>query len=133
MSSPNIGTENVTSFDFGNEYQFTACFDDKQRLNQLEMYCNRDDYRFRTLGEDLEEVQQIVSTCSDELVNEDSPEDYGAVTDEETDSIVVLRNSVTRRRDTNHDYRPVKIVISRKQSVDQGGNQVENRNSARGI
>lgn len=125
MPSAKIGTENVTSFDFGDGYQFTACFDDKQPLNQLEVCSKRDDYRVRTPGEDLEEVQQIVSTCSDELVIGESSEDYCAITDEEADSIVVKRNSVSRRRGTNPDCRLLKIVMSRKQSIVQGGNQVK--------
>jgi hypothetical protein len=117
--------EEITAFDFGNTYLFTAYFDKEQLFNQLEKYYNRDKYRFKVPEEDLEEVQQTLDSYFYELVIEDSPDEYCVVADEETDSNAILSNSVMRKQRRNHDIYLMKDKLSLEQAVEQGAIRVE--------
>ncbi|WP_256299320.1 hypothetical protein [Haloarchaeobius salinus] len=117
--------EEITAFDFGNTYLFTAYFDEEQLFNQLEKYYNRDKYRFKVPEEDLEEVQQTLDSYFYELVIEDSPEEYCVVADEETDSNAILSNSVMRKQRRNHDIYLMKDKLSLEQAVEKGAIRVE--------
>lgn len=125
MPSFNVDTEEITAFDFGNTYVFTAYFDEEQLFNQLKKYYNRDKYRFKVPEEDLEEVQQTLDNYFYELVLEDSPEEYCVVADEETDSNAILSNSVMRKQRRNHDIYLMKNKLSLEQAVEQGAIRVE--------
>ena len=121
----NVDTEEITAFDFGNTYLFTAYFDEEQLFNQLKKYYNKDKYRFKVPEEDLEEVQQTLDNYFYELVLEDSPEEYCVVADEETDSNAILSNSVMRKQRRNHDIYLMKDKLSLEQAVEQGAIRVE--------
>ncbi len=125
MPSFNVDMEEITAFDFGNTYLFTAYFDEEQLFNQLEKYYNRDKYRFKVPEEDLEEVQQTLDSYFYELVIEDSPEEYCVVADEETDSNAILSNSVMRKQRRNHDIYLMKDKLSLEQAVEKGAIRVE--------
>ena len=125
MPSFNVDMEEITAFDFGNTYLFTAYFDEEQLFNQLEKYYNRDKYRFKVPEKDLEEVQQTLDNYFYELVIEDSSEEYCVVADEETDSNATLSNSVMRKRRGNHDIYLMKNKLSLEQAVEQGAIRVE--------
>ena len=66
----NVDTEEITAFDFGNTYLFTAYFDEEQFFNQLKKYYSRDKYRFKVLEEDPERVQQTLDNYFYKLVIE---------------------------------------------------------------
>ncbi|MFB6215675.1 MAG: hypothetical protein ABEJ72_01705 [Candidatus Aenigmatarchaeota archaeon] len=125
MPSFNVDMEEITAFDFGNTYLFTAYFDEEQLFNQLKKYYNRDKYRFKVPEEDLEEVQQTLDSYFYELVIEDSPEEYCVVADEETDSNAILSNSVMRKQRRNHDIYLMKDKLSLEQAVEKGAIRVE--------
>ena len=125
MPSFNVDMEEITAFDSGNTYLFTAYFDEEQLFNQLEKYYNRDKYRFKVPEKDLEEVQQTLDNYFYELVIEDSSEEYCVVADEETDSNATLSNSVMRKRRGNHDIYLMKNKLSLEQAVEQGAIRVE--------
>jgi uncharacterized protein (DUF1015 family) len=117
--------EEILAFDFGNTCLFTVYFDEEQLFNQLEKHYNRYKYRFKVPEEDLEEVQQTLDNYFYELVIEDSPEESCVVADEETDSNVILSNSVMRKQRRNHDIYLMKGKISIKRAVEQGAIRVK--------
>jgi hypothetical protein len=121
----NIDTEDITAFDFGNRYLFTAYFDENQLFNQLEKYYNRYRYYFKVAEEDLEEVRQILDNYFCKLVVEDSTEEYCVVANEETDTDAILRNSVMSKQRQNHGIYLMKDKLSLKQAVEQRAIQIE--------
>lgn len=114
MPSFNVDTEEITTFDFGNRYLFTAYFDEEQLFNQLKQYYYSDKYRFEIPDSDLKQVQQTLDSYSYKLVIEDSPENYCVVADEEANSNTILKNSVIRKQRRNHD-----IYLIKKQTITQ--------------
>lgn len=119
----NVDTEEITAFDLGNTYLFTAYFDEEQLFNQLKKHYNKNKYRFKVPEEDLKEVQQTLDNFY-KLVLEESPEEYCVVADEETDSNAILSNSVMRKQRRNHDIYLMKDKLSLEQAVEKGSIRV---------
>lgn len=125
MPSFDIDKEEITAFDLGNGYLFTAYFDEDLLFNQLKEYYNSDKYRFEIPDGDLEQVRQILNEFYYELKIEHSLEDYCVTIDEDVDSSSILRNSVKRKHRECHEIYLMKDKLSVEQALEHGAVHIE--------
>ena len=120
MPTFDVDRQDITAFEVDGAYLFKQYFDQGHVFNALELYHYSNRYRFEIPGNYLDKIKQILDGNFYDLRIEDGLSSYCVVKQKDSNYRDILKNSVLRKRHSEHIIFLMKDRLSVKQTIENG-------------